>query len=129
MNEAFTFNGINSGDYGVFIGGDAVYNAPARVVEMIAVPGRNGALAMDEGRYENIEVTYPAFLADTTQADFASRVSELRNALCSVTGYQRLVDDYNPNEYRLAVYKSGLEVTPTQYNRAGGFDITSATCV
>ena len=124
MNETFTFNGINSGDYGVYIGGDAVYNAPARVVEMVAVPGRNGALAMDEGRYENIEVTYPAFLADTTQADFASRVSELRNALCAVTGYQRLVDDYNPNEYRLAVYKSGLEVSPTQYNRAGGFDIT-----
>lgn len=124
MNETFTFNGINSGDYGVYIGGDAVYNAPARVVEMVAVPGRNGALAMDEGRYENIEVTYPAFLADTTQADFANRVSELRNALCAVTGYQRLVDDYNPNEYRLAVYKSGLEVSPTQYNRAGGFDIT-----
>ena len=82
MNETLTFNGINSGDYGVFIGGDAVYNAPARVVEMIAVPGRNGALAMDEGRYENIEVipvgTVPP---NPTELLFSERRQELLEQL------------------------------------------------
>ena len=58
--KTLTFDGESSRTYGVYITGEAVYNAPEREVEMISIPGRSGQLALDKGRFENIEVTYPA---------------------------------------------------------------------
>lgn len=121
--KTFTFNGESSKDYGVYITGEAVYNAPERAVEMITIPGRNGAFALDQKRFENIEVTYPAGMFAENEEDFAEGISDLRNMLCSMNGYCRLTDDYNPDEYRLAIYKSGLEVEPWRL-RSGEFSIT-----
>ena len=120
--KGFTFDGINSKTYGVYISGAAVYNAPERDVTMIEIPGRNGAFAMDNGRFANIEVTYPAGLFGDTESDFAQGISDLRNALASRKGYCVLTDEYNPSEYRLAVYRSGLDVDPASLE-AGEFNI------
>lgn len=121
--KSLIFDGEDSRNYGVYITGQAVYNAPVRDVEMISIPGRNGAFALDKGRFENIEVSYPAGIFADTEANFAQAISDFRNLLCSRSGYVRLTDEYNPDEYRMAVYKSGLEVSPTQL-KAGEFDIT-----
>ena len=121
--KALTFNGESSRNYGVYITGSAVYNAPNRDVEMITIPGRNGSFPLDHGRFENIEVTYPAGVYADNEADFAEAISDFRNMLCSAKGYCRLEDEYNPDEYRMAIYKSGLEVEPAQL-KAGEFDIT-----
>ena len=122
LYKAFTFGGESSADYGAFLTGEGVFNAPERAVEMIEVPGRNGSFAMDMGRFENVELTYKASLVDVTSTDFADRISALRNWLCSKRGYIRLEDDYNPDEYRMAVYKSGLEVEALDL-KAGEFEI------
>lgn len=121
--KALSFDNTSSRSFGVYITGEAVYNAPERDVEMIDIPGRNGAYALDNGRFQNIEVTYFAGITADTEADFRQAISDFRNFLCSKKGYVRLSDDYNPDEYRMAIYKSGLEVTPAQL-RAGEFDIT-----
>lgn len=121
--KTLNFDGQSSGTYGVYITGDAVFNAPERDVEMVKIPGRNGAFALDNGRFENIEVTYPAGIFAETEADFAAAISDFRNYLCSRKGYCRLTDDYNPDEYRLGIYKSGLEVEPALL-KAGEFNIT-----
>lgn len=121
--KVFNFNGESSADYGVYISGDSVYNAPARVYEMVDIPGRNGQLAIDQGHFENIEITYPAFIFTEDQSDFAEKMRDLRAWLMSPKGYQRLEDTYHPDEYRLAIYKSGLEAAPTHYNGAGQFDL------
>ena len=123
IRMSLTFDGETSASYGVMILGEGVFNAPEREVEMISIPGRNGSFALDKGRFENIEVTYPAMLVTNSTADFAQGISDFRNMLCSKKGYCRLTDDYNPDEYRLAVYKSGLEVDE-KVLRAGEFDIT-----
>ena len=122
MFKSLTFDGANSRDYGVYITGAGVYNAPQREVEMISIPNRNGSFAFDKGRFENIEVTYPAGIYADSETDFAEAISEFRNLLCSKNGYCRLTDEYNPDEYRMAIYKSGLDVEPAQL-RAGEFDI------
>lgn len=116
------FDGEMSGDYGLYISGEGAYNAPERDVEMVTIPGRNGALALDHGRFENIEVTYPAGVFGTDEADFADKVGAIRAWLCSKKGYVRLTDEYNPDEFRLAIYKSGLEVSPAKL-MAGEFDL------
>lgn len=120
--KTLEFDGENSGNYGVYISGEAVFNAPERDVEMIAIPNRNGSFALDNGRFENIEVTYPAGIFADNETDFAQAISDFRNFLCSKRGYCRLADGYNPNEYRMAIYKSGLEVSPAQL-KAGEFEI------
>lgn len=117
------FDNENSGDYGLYITGAGVFNAPERDTELITIPGRNGAFALDHGRFENIEITYPAGCFGNTEGDFADTIAAIRAWLGSKRGYVRLEDDYNPDEYRMAVYKSGLEVSPALL-KAGEFEIT-----
>lgn len=120
--KTLTFDGVSSADYGVYITGQAVFNAPQRDVEMINIPGRNGAFELDKGRFQNIEVTYKAGIFAKSESEFAQTISAFRNFLCSRLKYCQLTDDYNSGEFRMAVYKSGLEVTPAQLI-AGEFDI------
>ena len=121
--NTITFDGKALSDFGVFLGGDGAFNSPARVGEMIHIPGRNGSLWMDENCFENIEVTYPAFIGTPEETEFASKLMEVRSWPTSREGYCRLEDTYPPDEYRLAVFKNQVEASPTQYTRAGGFDI------
>ena len=118
------FGDVDSADYGIYISGDGVYNAPERAVEFVDVPGRNGAIELDQGRYNNITVTYPAGVFATTQEEFQEKISAFRNAILSQRWYQRLEDTYHPDEYRMGVYLSGLEVSPVNYNHAGEFELT-----
>lgn len=115
-------DGINLANYGLYVTGQSVYNAPQRDVELVAIPGRNGDYIIDNGRFQNIEVTYPAGLREDT-TDFATRVAEIRNILASRHRYVRIEDDYNPDEYREGMFVSGLEVTPACHNIAGEFEL------
>lgn len=119
----FVYDNINSLDFGVYITGEAVYNAPERIVNMVDIPGRNGALAIDEGRFANIQVAYPAGMFGADQADFADKIAGFRNSLASRFAYRRLTDSYNPSEYRLGLYHSGLELVPVSRSRASEFAI------
>lgn len=121
--NSFTFDNENSLDSGIYITGEAVFNAPKRVVEMVNVPGRNGAIAIDEGRFENIPVKYPAGCFADNMADFAEKVENFRNILASRFTYKRLMDTYYPDEFRMGLYRSGLEVDVVNQARAGKFDI------
>lgn len=121
--KTFIFDGESSIDYGVYLTGEGVFNAPERAVEMITIPGRNGAFALDQGRFENIEITYKAGMVDVNESNFADKMSAFRNWLCSKVGYCRLEDDYNPNEFRMAVFKNGIEVEH-DFLIAGEFEIT-----
>lgn len=118
-----TYGGINSADYGIYITGAGVYNAPARAVELTAVPGRNGAIPIDMGYWENVEVVYPAGCFADNADDFAQNIADFRNAILSQRGYQRLEDTYNPDEFRMALCVSEFEVDPVAMNSAGEFEI------
>lgn len=120
MRNTFTFGSVASGSYGVYISGSGTYNSPERVISLIDVPGRNGALLGNEKRFENIEVTYPAFIFSS----FDSNLSGLRSALQSITGYARLTDTYHTDEYRLGVFIGGFDVDTTAALNAGKFNVT-----
>lgn len=114
------FGGVDSSDYGIYISGEGAYNAPERNVEFVKVPGRNGDIAIDQGRYENIKVTYPAMVLEDDQEHFREKLSEFRNAILSQKGYQRLEDSYHPDEFRMGVYHDGLEVSEILTLAQGG---------
>lgn len=117
------FDGVDSTDFGVFISGEGAFDAPARRGEMISIPGRNGSLFMDEGVFENITVEYPAFIGTSYRELFRTKLGDLRSALTSRGNYKRLTDTYHPDEFRLGVYREGLEVDPQYLTRAGGFTL------
>lgn len=116
-----TYDGVDSSDFGVFISGEGVFDAPARRGEMISIPGRNGSLFMDEGVFENITVEYPAFIGTGYEELFRTKLGDLRSALSSRGNYKRLTDTYHPDEFRLGIFREGLEVDPQHITRAGGF--------
>lgn len=124
MRNTLTFGGVNSADYGIYITGSGVYDAPKRAVEKIVVPGRNGLLTIDQGRYENIIVKYPAFAFGKTREEFRQKITAFRNAVMSQIGYQRLEDTYHPDEYRMALYEEGLDVNVGPYGGSGKFTLS-----
>lgn len=123
IKKSLYFDGVNLTDYGVYITGEAVYNAPQRNVEVVTIPGRNGDYIIDNGRFDNIEVTYPAGMYDDDQTKFSERISQIRNILASRFGYVRIEDEYNPDEYRMGIFAGGLEVKPAIGGIAGEFEI------
>lgn len=121
MIQTLTIGGRNLADFGVYISGEGTYNAPERSITEEVVPGRNGSLIIDNGRYQNIEVSYPAFII----RDFPRNMAGLRSYLTSLRGYSRLEDSYHPDEYRMAALSGGLDVKTSGYmNREGKFTLT-----
>ena len=121
--KSFIFDGKKSKDFNIYVSGTGVYDAPERDVDLVEIPGRDGALVIDNGRYKNITVTYPASAHDVTQADFSQKIEALRNFLTSRIGYKRLEDEYNLDEFRMGIYKSGLQVDPSLHGKAGEFSL------
>lgn len=121
--NTLTFDGKPLSDFKAFISGSGVFNSPARIGEMVHIPGRNGSIWMDEGCFENIEITYPAFIGTQDEEEFRTKLRDLRTWLNSRSDYCRLEDTYHPDEYRTAAFRSAIETDPKVYNRAGSFEI------
>lgn len=122
-DQALTFGDVTSSDYGIYIGGEGVFDAPKRRTKVVEIPGRNGDFAQDLGSYENINVTYPAFYKAPDLATFADDLEAFRAAIASQIGYQRLTDTIHPDQYRMGLFIEGLTVTPVKNNTLGEFDL------
>lgn len=120
--HTFTFNGVRAADYGIYVTDVNVFNSAARDVEYIQIPGRDGAFALDRGRFQNISVVYKCAMTQDTDEDFATAISEFRNAIASTKGYKRLEDDIHTDEYRMGVFSKGLEA-PTLNTKTATFDV------
>lgn len=111
------FNNKSSLDFGVCISGEATYQSPERDVETVAIPGRNGTLSLDNGRFANLIIPYNAFITD----DFERNFGAFKAFLMSVKGYAKLADTYHPDYFRLARFISAIQPEMTQHNRHGQF--------
>lgn len=115
----FTINGEDSRNYGVYISGQGTFSSPARALNTIQIPGRNGDLVGPERRFENGTLKYPAFI----YSSFAANLQSFRALLNSLFGYQKLVDSYHPNEFRMVLFRGPFEPDVNAKNGAGSFDI------
>lgn len=119
MRNWFVLNGVDSRDFGVYISGQGTFSAPRREYNMIPIPGRNGDLVGNEKRFENLELTYPAFI----YTNFKQNIRNFRNFLLSLVGYHTLTDSYHTDEFRMALYEGEFEPEVQPKNDAGQFDI------
>ena len=119
--NSFTFDGRNSLEWGIGLSGSGVWDAPVRRGEMIAVPGRNGNVWVDDGTFDNIEVIYPCWISD----GFNDKVDDFRAYMMAHSdNYFRLEDTYHPEEFRLARYPGPFSASPGTRNLTGRFDLT-----
>lgn len=120
MRNYFIYNGVDSREYGVYISGQGTFNAPQKAYQFYNIPGRNGALIGYDKRFENVNITYQAFI----YKDFEKNLAAFRSFLLSVNGYARLEDSYHPDEFRAAAYVGPFDPEVTSKNDAGSFTIT-----
>ena len=123
MQHSIIFGGVDSADFDLYIGGEGTFNAPERAVDIVSVPGRNGAIVIDQGHFENIEISYTIINQEASLSAFAQKLSGFRNAICAQRGYQRLSDTFHSDEFRLALFVDEFEVKPIKYASASEFTI------
>lgn len=114
------FDGKSLADFGVHVSGDSVFSAPERVYNTVEVPGRNGSLHIDEGRFKSITLKYPAFIAD----DFTFNMASFRNFMLSRVGEKRLEDTYHPDEFRLARWAGEFTADTVDDLLSGEFELS-----
>ena len=90
MRNYFTFDGVDSRSFGVYISGQGTFKAPARSYDAIEIPGRNGELLGIDSRLGNVELTYPAFI----YSNFAENIAAFRATAITRTNFGlRIIQD------------------------------------
>lgn len=116
MINYFNFNGIDSRDMGVLIRFKHSYDAPERDVTEVEVPGRDGNLIFDNGRFKNIPLAYgmsiiaPTFSANAGNENLglAYQTDRIKKWLISDSNYHKLYDSYDPEYFRIVCQKGQI---------------------
>ena len=106
MRNFFTLDGVSSIDFNTFLASSTMFDAPERDVEMIEIPGRNGNIIFDNGRFKNFEAAVYCYVPKNMQM----YVNGLRNWLLGTSGYVRYEDSIHPDEFRMARYNGAFEL-------------------
>ena len=114
MMEFFNFNDIDSRDLGIAIRTKRTYDSPERDITEIEVPGRNGNLIFDNGKYKNLPLSYgirivaPDFEINPSYSGMAYALNEIKKAFKSDGNYHILYDSYEPDYFYYACRKGGI---------------------
>lgn len=123
----FTFNGERSTKYGLYITDKNVFDSPSRDVTYESIPGRNGDLIIDNGRYNNISIKYKTAIVAPKEKlwDFHSTIRRIKSWLFENQGYFVLFDSYDPDFFRYASCSDVLNFTQdTKVQDIGSVEIT-----
>ena len=81
----------------VYVDASLSFNRPAKDTETFRVPGRNGALVVDNGTWDNVTITYPCYCASMSAYD------TIVQTLGSLKGYQKIACSNDSTHYRMGV--------------------------
>ena len=98
-NSYFIYNGIDCNVWHCSKTQPINFPSPVRDIETVEVPGRNGELIIDHGRYSNVEVVVECLIDDD---NFIADFDAMRAELLKDSEYHVLKDSLYPEEYRLA---------------------------
>ena len=115
------FNGISSEDLHIQVQTEPDYDFPEKDYEVTHVPGRNGDIVIDQGSWQNVSRKYNLAM-DAGKISYTEVASKLVQWLHSASGYARLEDSYEPDFYRMAMYKDSGSISNI-YNKAGQIEI------
>lgn len=122
MKNYIIFGGVSTVDCGAHIFPKEIDNAPKRDIEKVKVPGRNGSLIIDNGRYEDVKQSYTGVIYDHIKFDEYMNV--MRSVILGEAGYKRLEDTFKPDEYRMAYINSDFSPDVVRlWHRMGKFEL------
>lgn len=104
------FKENNSLEFSLYIVSKGSYKGASRDVTYTSVPGRNGDLITDNGRYNNVTIPYKMTLLNKSEFDFATLADKIKDWLSSESGYFQLWDSYDKNYFRLASYEGEVDI-------------------
>lgn len=100
--------------FGIYIQKKNSFDSPERDLNFQSVPGRNGDIIVDNGRYKNISLSYT--IAVISKSKFIYSVAELKDWLIPNISYHCLYDSYDTEHYRLAALSGGLAIEQKLFN-------------
>ncbi len=106
----FRFGDMDTRENSIVVLSKTRHNAPARVVTKESIPGRSGDLMIDEGRFENVEISYTISTVPSSHFEIREIARRLKAALCSKGGYIKLFDSYDADYFRYAAFNNTLEI-------------------
>lgn len=113
MANWFTYNGISSASFGLFVSGSNTFVHPERDRSIIEVPGRDGDVVIDNGRYKDVTITYDVFCNDRSKFDSIANWLLVPISKCQIT------DTYQPLYYRTGIFVGDIQWSMGQLNRNG----------
>lgn len=119
LSNYFVYDNKSSRDFNIVIEEAGTFRAAERDYDSVEVPGRNGELTLDNGRYRNVNLTYKCGIG----YDFTDNIDDFFRWLMSHTGYHRLEDSYQTDVYRMARVKSAPSPNLFPRYQGGRFDV------
>lgn len=101
--------GTNSDTLGVIVEHYPIRVLPERVQTATEIAGRNGALLMVDGNWQNYEQEYEVYIS-AEKRGLVRAARAVAEWLTAPVGYQRLEDSYEPDVYRMAFYEGGQDI-------------------
>lgn len=121
MKHDIRFGGIVASEKQIVIYGADVDEIAVRDVEAVEIPGRNGVLHLDNGRWMERTQTYHAFIKGN---NYPARLGYARNTFGRVgKAYTRLEDTFNPDTYTLATFADAMIPESLAFRTAGLCDL------
>lgn len=117
IRHGIIFDGISSQDKEIVIYGGDVDEIAERDVKTVTIPGRNGVLHFDNGRWGERDQKYLAYLPGD---NYPARIAYARTVFGRRgKGYKRLEDTFNPDVFSLASFKDAMRPESMAFRTMG----------
>lgn len=114
MRDYFVFGEVNTLDYLMYAADKNQFEGGGKVSKIIKVPGRNGTLSIEDGSFENINISYSMYCKGNILQD----IEAFRNRLAATSGYCRLADTFDPDVFMRARYTEKFSVDSSDRKNA-----------
>lgn len=116
-----TFAGKSSNNYGMRLLAKITFETPERDYDEIEVPGRDGSLLIDRGRYKKIGRDFDFVITKLPNySSIETQLNDISNWLNASKGWQDLQFDGDPDHIYRAAITSSLKLNRESPNRAMG---------
>ena len=116
--RTISIDGVNT--EGIYIDTSLMFNKPAKDIETISIPGRDGELVVDYGTFRNFILTVPCFI----HGNFDTVFNRIVNEIGALRGYRRIKIGGDSTHFREGVPLIPQTPTVKRINQDGWFDLS-----
>ena len=110
-----TYNGISNKDLGLIVQYIPSHDFPEKNITYENIPGKNGDFIKDSKNFQNVKRVYSFAKVFKPGEPIVKSLNSIIEWLFSADTYVRLEDSYEPDYYRMAIFKNEGNL-PNFYN-------------